>query len=124
MPLYGSWKSLLRLHTGSELAIAPVFMPEDKAIPAKEIPATPQFTRTFVAEPEVLLREQTDSGGAMWALAYAIVAAIALGLLILIAWGLHRLAVLAPPRAGQGTAPSREERTGVRIGGTATPATS
>ena len=63
MPLYGSWKSLLRLHTGSELAIVPVFMPADEAIPAKEIPATAQFTREFKAEPEVLLREQTGGGG-------------------------------------------------------------
>jgi hypothetical protein len=119
VPLYGSWKSLIRLHTGHELQIMPVFMPADEAIPAKEVPAPAQFTREFAAEPEVLLREQTGGGGFTWILAYAVVAGIALGLLILIAWGLHRLAVLAP-RAGRGedgSAPPAQPRTGTRVTG-------
>ncbi|HVE67231.1 MAG TPA: hypothetical protein VNB64_01490 [Solirubrobacteraceae bacterium] len=100
VPLHGNWKSLIRLHTGRELAIVPVYMPADAAIPAREIPAPPRFTREFVAEPEILLREQTGGGGAAWALAYAVVAAIALGLLALLAWGLHRLAIHAGPGGG------------------------
>jgi hypothetical protein len=120
-PLYGTWKSELRLHTGSELQIVPVFMPEDTAIPAKEIPAPPRFERTFVAEPEILLREQTGGGGASWAIAYTIVALIALSLLALIAWGLHRLATFARDGAPP---PRRETRTGARVPGSATPATS
>ncbi|HEX8121047.1 MAG TPA: hypothetical protein VF549_07255 [Solirubrobacteraceae bacterium] len=121
-PLYGTWKSELRLHTGSELQIVPVFMPEDTAIPAKEIPAPPRFERTFVAEPEILLREQTGGGGASWAIAYSIVALIAISLLVLIAWGLHRLAAFA--RDGGGAPRRREPRTGARVPGSATPATS
>ena len=131
VPLYGSWKSLLRLHTGRELAIVPVFMPADEAIPAKEIPAEPQFTREFKAEPEVLLREQTGGGGLSWALAYAVVALIALSLLALIAWGLHRLAAYARDgsgtEGGHGSTPgtATEPRTGPRVPATPpTPATS
>ena len=127
VPLHGSWKSLIRLHTGSELQVMPVFLPEDQAIPAKEVPAPASFERAFVAEPEVLLREQTGGGGLVWGIAYAIVAAIALGLLVLIAWGLHRLAVHARPRdggAGLGSPAPDERRTGTRVTGRPTPAAS
>ncbi|HEX8085375.1 MAG TPA: hypothetical protein VF529_13870 [Solirubrobacteraceae bacterium] len=116
VPLHGSWKSLIRLHTGRELQIMPVFMPADEAIPVKEVPAPARFTREFAAEPDVLLREQTGGGGFTWALAYAIVAGIALGLLALIAWGLHRLAILAPRRDRDSTPPP-EPRTGARVTG-------
>jgi hypothetical protein len=119
VPLYGTWKSLIRLHTGSELQVMPIFLPRDPAIPAPEVPAPASFSREFVAEPEVLLREQ-DGGGVAWGIAYAIVAGIALGLLILIAWGLHRLAAFARPgggtAAGRGSAPAGESRrTGTRV---------
>ena len=126
VPLHGPWKSLIRLHTGSELQIAPVFLPADEAIPAKEIPAPASFEREFVAEPEVLLREQTGGGGASWVLAYTVVALIALGLLALLAWGLHRLAVLAPGagRGGHGSPPPAETRTGPRVSGRPSPAAS
>ncbi|HEV2999725.1 MAG TPA: hypothetical protein VGW75_03210 [Solirubrobacteraceae bacterium] len=123
VPLHGSWKSLIRLHTGRELQIMPVFMPEDRAIPAKEIPAPARFERAFVAEPEVLLREQTGGGGATWVLAYGVVASIALALLALIAWALHRLAAHARGPAGATTsAPPAERRTGPRVGRHPTPA--
>jgi hypothetical protein len=120
VPLYGSWKSLLRLHTGRELAIVPVYLPADEAIPAKEVPAPPRFTREFAAEPEILLREQTGGGGAAWALAYAVVASIALGLLALLAWGLHRLAKYA---GGDSPRP-REQPAGPRVEGRPSPVAS
>ena len=126
VPLHGSWKSLLRLHTGSELQVLPIYLPEDQAIPAPEVPAPASFERAFVAEPQILLREQTGGGGLVWGLAYAIVAAIALGLLALIAWGLHRLAVHARPGGGGGhgsPAPSARS-TGTRVTGPPTPAAS
>jgi hypothetical protein len=126
VPLYGSWKSLIRLHTGSELQIAPVYLPADEAIPAKEVPAPASFEREFAAEPEVLLREQTGGGGAAWVVAYGVVALIALGLLVLLAWGLHRLAVLARVEGpgGHGSPPPAEQRTGPRVSGRPSPAAS
>ncbi|HEX2086167.1 MAG TPA: hypothetical protein VHF89_10830, partial [Solirubrobacteraceae bacterium] len=122
VPLHGSWKSLLRLHTGSELQIAPIYLPADQEIPAKEIPAPASFERRFVAEPEILLREQTGGGGLSWAIAYGVVASIALALLALIAWALHRLAAFAP-RPGP-RPPAGEPRTGARVAPRPTPATS
>ncbi|NLT05630.1 MAG: hypothetical protein GXY03_04890, partial [Solirubrobacterales bacterium] len=76
-------------------------MPEDPAIPAPEVPALASFERTAIPDSEVLQREQrTDVAGPLTAAAYAVVAAIALSLLALLAWGLHRLAATAPGRAG------------------------
>ncbi|HEX2086549.1 MAG TPA: hypothetical protein VHF89_12775 [Solirubrobacteraceae bacterium] len=124
VPLHGSWKSLIRLHTGSELQIAPVYLPADQEIPAKEVPAPARFEREFAAEPEILLREQTGGGGFTWALAYGVVAAIALGLLALIAWALHRLAAYAGAGGGLGSPPAGEPRTGSRVTPSPTPATS
>jgi hypothetical protein len=114
VPLYGTWKSLLRLHRDNELSVAPVFLPADEAIPAPEVPARPQFTREFVAEPQILLREQTGGGGVVWGIAYAIVGLIALSLLVLIAWGLHRLAITAGAGGPRPTEPDGE-RTGARV---------
>jgi len=92
VPVYGSWKALIRLHDGNSLTAVPIFLPEDKAIPAKEVPAAAHFTRTFVADHEILQREQKSSAGGLTVLAYAGVVAIALSLLALLVWGLHRLA--------------------------------
>lgn len=112
IPVHGNWKALIRLHNGNSLTAAPVFLPEDRAIPAPEVPADPRFAREFVNDHTVLQREQ-KAGAAGWltAAAYGVVLAIALGLLALLAWGLHRLAVAAP--AGRPPAdPARPARRG------------
>ena len=58
IPVHGNWKALVRLHAGNSLTALPVFLPEDKAIPAREVPATASFTRDFVPDHEILQREQ------------------------------------------------------------------
>jgi hypothetical protein len=98
IPVSGDWKALIRLHKGSSLTAAPIYLPRDSAIPAPEVPALPSFTRPFVNEHRILLREEKGGGALITAVSYAVVAAIALGLLALLAWALHRLAF--PPRAG------------------------
>ena len=105
IPVHGNWKSLVRLHNGNSLTAVPIFLPRDEAIPAKEVPATASFTRTFVADHEILQREQKAAAPWLTILAYGVVVGIALSLLILLAWGLHRLAVsgaatgpVPPPR--------------------------
>ena len=56
-------------------------MPEDPAIPVKEIPAEASFTRAFVLDKENLQREQKKGvSGALVAGAYLFVLAVALGL--------------------------------------------
>ncbi len=96
IPVGGNWKTMIRLHSGSSLTAAPIFLPLDAAIPAPEVPARASFTRPFVDETQLLQREKTGGSPALVAVAYATVASIALALLALLAWSLHRLAF--PPR--------------------------
>ena len=122
IPVHGNWKALIRLHAGNSLTTVPIFLPRDEAIPAKEVPARVQFEREFVPDHEVLQREQKDAAPALTLVAYAVVLAIALALLALLAWGLHRLA-----GSGSGQPPSPAAATSAgpdkRRGGTLRPAT-
>ncbi len=96
IPVGGNWKTMVRLHSGSSLTAVPIFLPRDAAIPAPEVPARASFSRPFVDETQLLQREKTGGSPALVAVAYAVVASIALSLLALLAWALHRLAF--PPR--------------------------
>jgi hypothetical protein len=98
IPADGNWKTMIRLHKGSSLTGVPIYLPLDAAIPAPEIPAKASFTRRFVDETQILQREKTGGSPALVAIAYVAVASIALSLLVLLAWSLHRLAF--PPRPG------------------------
>ena len=111
IPVYGNWKAMVRLHNGSSLTAMPIFLPEDAAIPAPEIAAEQRFEREFVSDHTLLQREQKP-GAAGWltVLAYGVVLAIALSLLALLAWGLHRLAVAAPRQGAARGERSRERR--------------
>ena len=103
IPVHGTWKALVRLHHGPSLTGIPIFLPDDPAIPAKGVPASPSFTREFVADHEILQREQTGGSPGLVALAYGSVVLLALGFLALLAWGVHRLAAASP--AGDGPQP-------------------
>lgn len=93
LPVYGNWKSTLRLQKDEAVAGLPVFMPADPAIPVKEIPASSTFERTFVLDKKNLLREQKQGvSPALTIIAYLVLLAIALGLLAALAWGLSRFA--------------------------------
>ncbi len=107
VPVYGDWKTMLRLHEGNALLGVPVYLPEDSAIPAPEVKAEPQFTRTFVDETEILQRELKDDVPAWsWAAASLVVLAISLSFILALAWGLGRAAGGA---GGEGR-PPRERR--------------
>src|SRR5918998_129405 len=49
VPLHGTWKTLLRIHDGRTLTAMPIYLPEDEAIPAKEVPAEDGMTRGAIA---------------------------------------------------------------------------
>jgi hypothetical protein len=103
IPVEGTWKTTLRLHEGRRVAGLPVFLPEDTAIPAEEVPAEPVMTRGFILDKENLQREQKDDvPGWLTLAAYLFVGAISLGLIALVGWGLKRLERLAggPPDEG------------------------
>jgi hypothetical protein len=112
IPVHGNWKALIRLHAGNSLTTVPIFMPADRAIPAKEIPPSARFERAFVPDHEVLQREQKSAAPALTGLAYAVVLGIALSLLALLAWGLHRLGTPAPigPPSPEPAKPRRADR--------------
>ena len=104
VPVYGDWKTMLRVHEGNSLLGVPVYMPSDPAIPAPEVPAKAHFTRTFVDEKTILQRElKDDVPGWTWAAASLVVLVISLSFILALAWGLGRAA-----RAGGGeTRPPR-----------------
>ncbi|HYG96993.1 MAG TPA: hypothetical protein VD741_07775, partial [Solirubrobacterales bacterium] len=93
IPVHGNWKAMIRLHDESSLTALPIYLPRDEAIPVGEVPAPAHFTRPFSDEHQLLQREAKGGAPIVVALAYATVAGVALSLLVLLAWGLHRLAV-------------------------------
>ncbi len=102
-PVYGDWKSLVRVSRGNTLSSAPIYLPADPAIPAKGVPASRSFDRALVADHEILQREAKDAAGWLTAAAYLAVLAITLAFLGFLAWSLHRLALAG--RGGSGQAP-------------------
>jgi len=115
IPVHGSWKALIRLHRGNSIQAVPIYLPRDPAIPAPEVAAAPSFTRKFVADKKILQREAKSTAPWLAAFAYLTVLACVLGLLILLAWGLERLAATSDTGWRRpGTAPGRLARTRVR----------
>jgi hypothetical protein len=102
IPVYGNWKTMIRFHKGNSLTSLPIYLPRDAAIPVGEVPAPAHFDRAFGNEHKLLQREQKGGSPLLVAVAYSTVAAIAFGLLALLAWALHRLSF--------GPAPSRQRR--------------
>jgi hypothetical protein len=105
IPVWGyKWKSTLRLQRGREVLGLPIYLPPDRAIPAKEIPAPAQFTRPFEKDKKLLQREQKPGVSPVLTLiAYLVVLAVGLAVIALLAWGLRRigrqLGSAPPPRA-------------------------
>src|SRR3954447_7210177 len=92
IPVYGNWKATLRLHKGDVVAGLPVFLPNDPAIPAKEVPAEPTMTRAFVLDKKNLHRGQKQGvPGYLTTLAYIIVLAIVIGITAALTIGLRRM---------------------------------
>jgi hypothetical protein len=118
LPVHGNWKALIRLHDTTSQTALPVFLPEDEAIPAPEVPAESSFTREFVSDTEILQREQKTASGWLWTLAYLVVLGITLAYLALMAWGLRRLAA----GAGESPRPADDKPSARAPAPTATPA--
>jgi hypothetical protein len=102
IPVHGNWKAMIRLHDDNSLTALPIYLPRDEAIPVGEVPAPAHFTRAFGDEHQLLQRESKGGSPLLVALAYSTVAGIALSLLVLLAWALHRLAVGPRPTRRRG----------------------
>jgi hypothetical protein len=111
LPLYGNWKTTLRLQSGRDVLGLGVFLPRDDAIPAPEIRALPHFTRTFELDKKLLQREQKP-GVPHWLTlaAYLAVLAIAIVAVTALATGLV-LASRHEDRSGPDRDPRRPDRT-------------
>jgi hypothetical protein len=91
LPLYGNWKSLIRISDGRSLEAIPIYLPADKQIPAKAVPAPAHFTRMFVSDKAILQREAKGGSLALTIPAYLVLALIFLAEFSALAWGLSRL---------------------------------
>ncbi len=101
IPVSGGWKAMIRLNGGRDLAAIPVSLPADPAIPVAAVPALSSATRAFQPDRHVLQRERRqDVPGWLWGLAGLVVFGITSALLLVMGWGLVRLA-----RRGSGAPP-------------------
>lgn len=98
VPVVGDWKTLIRLATTTTSQAVPVYLPEDKAIPAEAVPAPAHFERSFVPDVTILQREQVGGSDTTKHVAYAVLALLAGLWLLAVSLGLQRL-----DRAAAGT---------------------
>jgi len=93
IPVSGDWKAMIRLQRGRDLAAIPVAMPADAAIPVAAVPAQASATRAFQRDQRVLQRErEQDVPAWLWGVAGLVVLGITSALLLVLGWGLVRLA--------------------------------
>ena len=95
VPVYGNWKTMLRLHEGRSILGLPVYAPEDRAIPVPAVNAPARFQREFLSDKELLQREARTNETWITYAAYGTVLVFALGLLAMLAWGIHRFGTTA-----------------------------
>jgi hypothetical protein len=105
IPVYGRWKTMIRLHRGGTMASVPVYLPADAAIPVLGVPASAEFQRGFAPDRSLLQRERKRGvPGWLWSTAGSVVLGLYLGLLILLGWGLARLGAANTDRRRPATA--------------------
>jgi hypothetical protein len=92
IPVWGSWKTLLRVQDGTTMAAVPIFLPADPGIGAKELPAQAESTRPFVQEVTVLQRERNlDHPAWLFNVASLVVLVCTLVLIAALTWGAGRI---------------------------------
>jgi hypothetical protein len=101
IPVYGKWKSMLRLENGRGVRALPIYLPEDQAIPAAEVPAQASFTRDFVRDKKILQREAVGGSAFLQLPAYLLLALIVGVWLVAMGFGLRRLETAADGRTEQ-----------------------
>jgi hypothetical protein len=114
IPVSGNWKSMIRLQRGDALAAIPLALPADPAIPVAAVPPRAHVTRAFSPDRQVLQRERRrDVPGWLWGAAGAIVLGLTSILLLVLGWGLVRLARAGADGAGAHEAFSGETPSGL-----------
>ena len=92
IPVWGEWKTLLRVQDGRTLTAVPIWAPADEAIPVPEIPAQATSTRPFVLEVTILQRER-DPGVPAWLFTAGGIVVLVFTLIVITAltWGAGRI---------------------------------
>jgi hypothetical protein len=92
IPVWGSWKTLLRVQDGHTMAGVPIFLPADPGIGAVETPALASSTRPFVGELTILQRERNQNHPSwLFTVAALVVLACTLVLIAALTWGAGRI---------------------------------
>ena len=92
VPVWGTWKTLLRVHDGKTLAAVPIYLAADPGIGAAEVPAQASMTRPFVAEITILQRERSpDTPVVLWTIGCLVVLFCTLVLIGGLSWGAGRI---------------------------------
>jgi hypothetical protein len=91
VPVDGDYKTVLRLAHATAQEAVPIYLPEDKAIPAVGVAADPHFVRAFVPDHVILQREQVGGSPALKHSAYAILGFLTLLWIATLSLGLQRL---------------------------------
>jgi hypothetical protein len=104
IPVWGQWKTLLRIQDGRTLTAVPIYLPADPDIGAPEVAAQASMTRGFVPEVTILQRERKQGHSAwLWTTACLVVLVCTLALIAGLSWGSGRI---------NRTEPETEEATG------------
>jgi hypothetical protein len=92
VPVWGSWKTLMRVQDGYTMTAVPIYEPADDAIPAPEVPALASSTRPFVQEITILQRER-DQNAPLWLFTTGSIVVLILTLMVITAltWGAGRI---------------------------------
>ncbi len=92
VPVWGSWKTLLRVQDGYTMTAVPIWEPADDAIPAPEVPALASSDRPFVHEITILQRER-DQNAPSWLCTAGSILVLIFTLIVIAAltWGAGRI---------------------------------
>jgi hypothetical protein len=92
LPVWGSWKTLLRVQDGYTMTAVPIYEPADDAIPAPEVPALSSINRPFVLEVTILQRER-DQNAPTWLFTAGSIVVLFFTLMVIagLTWGAGRL---------------------------------
>ncbi|CDQ43662.1 hypothetical protein [Mycolicibacterium neoaurum] len=92
IPVWGTWKTLVRVQDGRTMAAVPVFLPADPGIGATELPAEQSIDRPFVQEIEILQRERNlEVPSWLFTAASLVVLLCSLILIAALSWGAGRI---------------------------------
>jgi len=92
IPVWGHWKTLVRVQDGTMMTGIPIFLPADPGIGAQGVPAEATFTRDFVPEITILQRERNFNHPSwLFTAASFVVLGCTLVLIAALTWGAGRI---------------------------------